>query len=44
MRAHCPDSRDAALLTRLTPGTYTVEVSGVGNTTGIALVEIYEVP
>ena len=36
-------SKDAALLLTLNPGTYTVQVSGVGNTTGIALVEVYEV-
>lgn len=39
-----PTSRDAALVTTLQPGTYTVQVSGVGGTTGTALVEIYEVP
>ncbi|MSU48876.1 MAG: hypothetical protein EXS37_07285 [Opitutus sp.] len=37
-------SRDAALLTTLAPGTYSVQVSGVGGGTGEALVEIYEVP
>ncbi|MEO6244071.1 MAG: NHL repeat-containing protein [Opitutaceae bacterium] len=37
-------SRDAALLVTLAPGSYTVQVSGVGNTTGVALVEVYEVP
>ena len=31
-------------LLRLPPGAYTVTVSGVGGTTGTALVEIYEVP
>jgi hypothetical protein len=36
-------SRDAAVLATLPPGNYTVEVSGVNNTTGIALVEVYEV-
>jgi hypothetical protein len=36
-------SKDAALLTALQPGVYTVIVSGANNTTGIALVEIYEV-
>jgi hypothetical protein len=36
-------SRDAALVTSLTPGPYTVQVSGVNNGTGEALVEIYEV-
>jgi subtilisin family serine protease len=37
-------SRDAALLVTLPPGTYTAQVSGVANTTGVALVEIYELP
>jgi RHS repeat-associated protein len=36
-------SQDAAVLVTLDPGTYTVKVSGVGETTGVALVEIYEV-
>lgn len=38
------NSRDAALVTTLTAGAYTVQVSGVANTTGEALVEIYELP
>lgn len=38
-----PGSRDAALLLDLPPGSYTVQVSGAGNTTGVALVEVYEV-
>ena len=37
-------SRDAALLVTLAPGNYTVQVTGVGNTTGVALVEVYEAP
>lgn len=37
-------SRDAALLTSLEPGSYTVQVSGVGGGTGEGLIEIYEVP
>jgi hypothetical protein len=37
-------SRDAAILTSLPPGAYTVVVSGVGATSGTALVEIYAVP
>lgn len=37
-------SRDAALLVELAPGTYTAQVGGVNNGTGVALVEIYEVP
>ncbi len=37
-------SKDAALLATLAPGNYTVEVTGDKNNTGIALVEIYELP
>jgi len=37
-------SSDAALVVTLQPGSYTAQLSGVGATTGIALVEIYEVP
>ncbi|MBL9202902.1 MAG: immunoglobulin domain-containing protein [Opitutaceae bacterium] len=37
-------SRDAALLVTLQPGNYSVQVSGVGATTGVAIVEVYEVP
>ena len=40
---HLEDS-DAALLITLPPGAYTVEVKGKGDTEGIALLEIYEVP
>jgi hypothetical protein len=38
------ESRDAVLLLTLQPGSYTAQVSGVNNTTGAALVEVYEVP
>ena len=38
------NSRDAAVLVTLPPGSYTAQVSGVNNTTGIALVEVYELP
>jgi sugar lactone lactonase YvrE len=37
------DSKDAALLVTLEPGSYSAQVSGVNNTTGEALIEIYEV-
>jgi len=37
-------SKDAALLIALPPGVYTAQVSGVGNTTGDGVVEVYEVP
>ena len=36
-------SRDSAVLVELTPGNYSVQISGVGGSTGIALVEIYDV-
>jgi hypothetical protein len=35
------DPREAAILALLAPGSYTVIVSGVNNTTGIGLVESY---
>jgi hypothetical protein len=38
------DSRDAVLLVTLPPGSYTAQISGVNNATGVALVEVYEVP
>lgn len=37
-------STDSAMLVPLSPGAYTIQVSGAHNATGIALVEIYEVP
>jgi hypothetical protein len=37
-------SKDSALLVTLASGNYTALVSGAGNTTGVALVEVYEVP
>ena len=36
-------SRDSAVLATLAPGNYTAQVAGVGNTTGVALVEVYEI-
>jgi hypothetical protein len=38
------NSRDAALVIRLEPGSYTAQISGVNNATGVALVEVYELP
>ena len=35
-------SRDAAVVVRLPPGGYTVQATGVGNTTGNVLVEVYD--
>ncbi len=37
-------SKDAALLVTLPPGNYSVQATGTGTTTGVALVEVYEVP
>jgi hypothetical protein len=37
-------SKDAALLITLPPGGYTVQLSGVGGTTGEGLIEVYELP
>ena len=36
-------SKDAAMLIMLPPGAYTVHLTGVGGTTGIGLVEVYDV-
>jgi hypothetical protein len=37
-------SKDAALVVTVPAGAYTVQLSGVGNATGEALIEIYELP
>ena len=37
-------SKDAAMLVTLDPGAYTVHVTGAAGTTGVALVEIFDVP
>jgi hypothetical protein len=37
-------SKDAALLVTLAPGNYTALLSGAGDSTGTALVEVYEAP
>lgn len=37
-------AKDAAVLVTLAPGAYTAVVTGVGQTTGVALVEIFDVP
>jgi hypothetical protein len=36
-------SRDAAMIVMLPPGAYTVQLTGVGNTTGVGIVEVYDV-
>ena len=38
------DDREAALLATLAPGNYTAVVRGNGGTTGVALVEVYDLP
>ncbi len=37
-----PGSKESAILASLAPGNYTAIVRGAGNTTGVALVEIYD--
>jgi len=37
-------SRDSALVVALSPGVYTVRLSGVNNASGTALVEVYDLP
>lgn len=37
-------SADSALLLSLAPGAYTAQVSGLNNTTGDALIEVYQLP
>ena len=37
-------SKDAVVLATLPPGSYTASIRGVGDTTGVALVEVYAVP
>jgi len=37
-------SKDSVIVAQLSPGAYTAVVSGVGSTTGVALVEVYELP
>jgi hypothetical protein len=39
-----PGSADSALLLSLPAGSYTAQVTGSGGSTGIALIEVYEVP
>jgi hypothetical protein len=38
------NSNDAILLITLAPGSYTAQLSGVNGSTGLALLEVYEVP
>ena len=40
---HAPgDGRESAIIANLAPGNYTAIVHGVNNTTGVALVEVYD--
>ena len=42
-RGHAPgDPRESAIIADLPPGNYTAIVRGVNNTTGVALVEVYD--
>ncbi len=38
------DDRESAIVMELAPGNYTAIVSGVNGTTGVALVEAYDIP
>lgn len=38
------NSKDSVIVTTLQPGGYTAVISGVNDTTGVALAEVYEVP
>ena len=38
------DSRDAALIATLAPGNHSVQVSNANGSTGLSLVEVYEMP
>ena len=38
------NAADAAILINLAPGAYTAQVAGVSGATGVALVEVYEIP
>lgn len=37
-----PDAKEGALLVTLNPGAYTAQLSGVGGSTGVGLLEIYD--
>jgi hypothetical protein len=37
-------SKDSAILVTLSPGAYTAQVTGANGTSGIALLEVYEMP
>jgi hypothetical protein len=37
-------SKDAALIVTLPPGSYSAQISGADSATGVALIEVYEIP
>ena len=39
-----PGSKDSAVIVNVSGGAYTAFVSGANGTSGVALVEVYEVP
>ena len=39
-----PASKDAVIVATLAPGSYTAVVTGVNNSAGLTLVEVYDVP
>jgi Putative collagen-binding domain of a collagenase len=39
-----PASADSAMMVTLSPGSYSAVISGVNNTTGVGLIEVYELP
>ena len=39
-----PTSHDSGILETLPPGAYTAQVSGASGDSGVALIEVYEVP
>jgi sugar lactone lactonase YvrE len=39
-----PESKDSAILITLPPGQYSASISGVNGSSGICLIEVYEVP
>ena len=42
--AVAPGSADAAMMVTLPAGSYTLQLSGVGGSTGVGLVEVYLLP
>jgi len=38
------DSKEKAMLATLAPGTHTAQISRKGDTSGVALIEVYDLP